>query len=312
MDRIVDVFPPHQQDQIKVQLSNCLQSIVAQQLIPKVGGGRYAAIEILIATPGIRNLIREGKTLGLPVHSSGTIIYQENFDYILIQRGIYTEIQRVPGGQISDGGIVLVSYRADQQPALSFDSKINRYGASLTILDNFVEFYFSGNNQNYSNVTEMNSDYLKTLNQKIYGIKLSYEYLDVGAEYEDYQSNITPYTSSRYFLRIFRQTSDNLIATINGSYRVYNLIDDNSRQNFADVSLMLAYLLGPNSKLSFEGNYIFQEGRQIDLNLSTLRLEYTTAFRQIDITVGFENYNRKLLADETRYSGVYAKIGRRF
>ncbi len=62
MDRIVDVFPPHQQDQIKVQLSNCLESIVAQQLIPKVGGGRYAAIEILIATPGIRNLIREGKT----------------------------------------------------------------------------------------------------------------------------------------------------------------------------------------------------------------------------------------------------------
>ncbi len=245
-------------------------------------------------------------------NSLGTIIYQENFDYILIQRGIYTEIQRVPGGQISDGGIVLVSYRADQQPALSFDSKINRYGASLTVLNNFVEFYFSGTNQNYSNVTEMNSDYLKTLNQKIYGIKFSYEYLDVGAEYEDYQSNITPYTSSRYFLRIFRQTSDALIATINGSYRIYNLIDDNSRQNFADVSLMLAYLIGSNSKLSFEGNYIFQEGRQIDLNLSTLRLEYTTAFRQIDITVGFENYNRKLLADETRYSGVYAKIGRRF
>ncbi len=62
MDRIVDVFPPHQQDQIKVQLSNTLEAVVAQQLIPKVGGGRFAAIEILVATSAIRNLIREGKT----------------------------------------------------------------------------------------------------------------------------------------------------------------------------------------------------------------------------------------------------------
>lgn len=62
MDRIVDVFPPHQQDQIKVQLSNTLEAVVAQQLIPKLGGGRFAAIEILVATSAIRNLIREGKT----------------------------------------------------------------------------------------------------------------------------------------------------------------------------------------------------------------------------------------------------------
>jgi twitching motility protein PilT len=62
MDRVVDVFPPHQQDQIKVQLSNTLEAVVAQQLVPKVGGGRFAAIEILVATPAIRNLIREGKT----------------------------------------------------------------------------------------------------------------------------------------------------------------------------------------------------------------------------------------------------------
>lgn len=62
IDRVVDVFPPHQQDQIKVQLSNTLEAVVAQQLIPRVGGGRFAAVEIMIVTSGIRNLIREGKT----------------------------------------------------------------------------------------------------------------------------------------------------------------------------------------------------------------------------------------------------------
>jgi twitching motility protein PilT len=62
IDRVVDVFPPDQQDQIKVQLANSIQGVVAQQLIPMLGGGRCAAVEIMIATAAVRNLIREGKT----------------------------------------------------------------------------------------------------------------------------------------------------------------------------------------------------------------------------------------------------------
>ncbi len=63
VDRIVDVFPPYQQQQIKVQLSAVMQGIVSQQLIPKISGrGRVAALEVMISTPAIQNLIREGKT----------------------------------------------------------------------------------------------------------------------------------------------------------------------------------------------------------------------------------------------------------
>ena len=58
----MDVFPSNQQDQIKVQLANCLEAVLAQQLLPRNGGGRIAAMEIMIATSGIRNLIREGKS----------------------------------------------------------------------------------------------------------------------------------------------------------------------------------------------------------------------------------------------------------
>lgn len=62
IDRVIDVFPPHQQDQIRVQLSNTIEAVVAQQLLPRIGGGRCCATEVLIATAAIRNLIREGKT----------------------------------------------------------------------------------------------------------------------------------------------------------------------------------------------------------------------------------------------------------
>ena len=63
IDRVIDVFPPHQQQQIRVQLSSVLQGVVSQQLLPRKDmPGRVAAIEIMVATPAIRNLIREGKT----------------------------------------------------------------------------------------------------------------------------------------------------------------------------------------------------------------------------------------------------------
>jgi len=62
IDRIVDVFPPHQQQQVRVQLATTLQGVVTQQLLQTVDGqGRVVACEILVATPAIRNLIREGK-----------------------------------------------------------------------------------------------------------------------------------------------------------------------------------------------------------------------------------------------------------
>ncbi len=63
VDRVIDVFPPHQQQQIRVQLANVLEAVVSQQLIPTAdGNGRVAAFEVMHANHAIRNLIREGKS----------------------------------------------------------------------------------------------------------------------------------------------------------------------------------------------------------------------------------------------------------
>lgn len=68
IDRIVDVFPPHQQEQIRIQLATVLECVCSQQLLPTsdVEGGRVGAFEVMIANPAIRNLIREGKTFQIP------------------------------------------------------------------------------------------------------------------------------------------------------------------------------------------------------------------------------------------------------
>ncbi len=70
IDRIIDVYPPHQQPQIRMQLSVILQGIVCQQLLPRRNGqGRVVVVEVLVTSPAVRNLIREGKT-----HQIGSVL----------------------------------------------------------------------------------------------------------------------------------------------------------------------------------------------------------------------------------------------
>jgi len=67
VERIVDVFPPHQQEQVRMQLSLSLEGVLSQTLLPRRDGrGRVAAVEVMRMTPAVRNLIREGKTFQLP------------------------------------------------------------------------------------------------------------------------------------------------------------------------------------------------------------------------------------------------------
>jgi twitching motility protein PilT len=61
INRIIDIFPTNQQEQVRVVLSFVLQAVVTQQLIPKIGGGRVLALEIMICTPAVRALVRDGK-----------------------------------------------------------------------------------------------------------------------------------------------------------------------------------------------------------------------------------------------------------
>jgi len=66
IDRFIDIFPPHQQQQVRTQLSTALQGVLYQSLVPRSdGSGRIAAVEVMLSTAAIRNLIREGKTYQL-------------------------------------------------------------------------------------------------------------------------------------------------------------------------------------------------------------------------------------------------------
>jgi len=106
IDRLIDIFPPHQQDQIRAQLANCLQGVVTQALVPTPdGNGRTVVCEIMIATPAIRNLVREGKVHQIPtfIQSSsdiGMISFDQHlalrFDQRQVSRGTALEVAHDP------------------------------------------------------------------------------------------------------------------------------------------------------------------------------------------------------------------------
>lgn len=96
IDRIIDVFPPHQQQQVRVQLSTVLQGVVSQQLLPrKDKKGRIVSLEIMLANPAIRNLIREGKThqINSIIQMSGTLGMTTMDTYLLdlFKKGIISK-----------------------------------------------------------------------------------------------------------------------------------------------------------------------------------------------------------------------------
>jgi twitching motility protein PilT len=85
IDRMIDVFPPHQQQQIRIQVAGMLQAICSQRLVPTIGGGRMAAAEILVVTPAARNIIREGKTHQLDtVIQTGSADGMQSMDHTLV------------------------------------------------------------------------------------------------------------------------------------------------------------------------------------------------------------------------------------
>jgi twitching motility protein PilT len=92
VDRIIDVFPPHQQEQIRVMLAGVVEGILSQRLLPCLRGGRVSVIEILLGTDAIRNMIREGKTHQVPAFmeagSKYGMVTMDRALYDLCRRGM--------------------------------------------------------------------------------------------------------------------------------------------------------------------------------------------------------------------------------
>ena len=151
VDRIIDVFPPHQQHQVRMQLSIALQGIITQQLLETAdGAGRICATEVLVPTPAIRNLIREGKTHQIysALQTSGSMGMQTMDASLaqLVRKGAITrslaeqrasvpeELKRLLGGANGATGATQASSSTDQAPPSPHSQPAPTSGAPATMM----------------------------------------------------------------------------------------------------------------------------------------------------------------------------------
>ncbi|MFC2123346.1 hypothetical protein ACFLU5_00935 [Bacteroidota bacterium] len=243
---------------------------------------------------------------------TGTIIYDEDLDYVLFERNDYMEVQRIPGGQIPDGAPIQVDYSAYQQGSYQFTSKQQAFSASLFLFKNLVETYFRTSNRDYDNVIA--SDFLTLLyfDQFVYGARINIGPIRGGVEFDDYQSNINPYEMKRYYLQFMGKIGKTVRYSINGDMRDFYRFISERREIFSNVYGKITYQIRAQSKVNFEFGYRKQEGREIDLDLITGRTELLTNYRQLFISMGLDVYRRLYLDETINFNNINVKVVRRF
>ena len=245
--------------------------------------------------------------------ATGTITYQVNIDYILIERNELLEIQRMPGGQIANNETIFIDYIATQPQSYKYNAVTNSFLVNIALYKNKLEFYYRNAKQDYINPVNEELFTLDYYTQNLFGSRFNLNSFSGGIEYDDYKSTLIPYRLLRYYMVLQGELKKNLYYTLNGDIRDYLMIvDEGVKQKYYNISGSLSYNINQISKLNLESSYIKQEGEGIDLDLITARLEFSTRFRQLFLTAGFDLYNSELFNENLDFKRLTVRLSRRF
>jgi hypothetical protein len=243
---------------------------------------------------------------------TGGIVYQRDFDYLLIERNNYIEIQRIPGGQIPNNSSVYVDYLFVQPGTYEYTASQNQFGASILLFKRLLEFFYRLSIQDYPEVIQGDLLTLNYFTQHVYGARLDVGFARAGIEFDHFDSNIIPYKMKRYFVEMNWNYKTRLLINLNGNLRDYRMIADDVDHLYTNVSGRIAYRIKPNITLSLESGYLNQRGLNIDLDLLTARAEFHSVFRKLHLRMGVEMYRRMYLESDFAFNGAFIRITRKF
>lgn len=245
-------------------------------------------------------------------NSDNSIIYQKDIDYILIPRGEFTEIKRVPGGRIANNDLIYIDYTTGYQNYNSFASIAHTLDTRINLFNRFIEFYFRLLDNHYKNVNVDSFSVMKTINQKLLGMQVNIDNLVCGIEWDSYFTNIIPYESLSLFARYNTDMIKDLSLSLQASYQKYNFITIMEQQDYAELNSKIGYRLNSWSQINLDAGYRLQSGTNLDLNLTNVRAEYSVVFYKVILTAGFEAYYRSFMSEINDYKGFFVRLERRF
>jgi len=245
---------------------------------------------------------------------TGTLIYQNGLDYILIERGRYTEIRRIPGGLIANNSAVLIDYTAIQPGSYKYDANTHVLNTSVYLFKNILSFYYRFSTQDYTNLVSTEYVTLNYFTQNLIGTRVDFGFVYAGVEYEDYKSSILPYRMMRYYVNFQKYFGKNLMLMLNGNMQDYVMLDkpEPEYQKYMDVTGKAIYTIYKQTSLNVDLMYRKQKGSGIDLDLFTAKTEITSTMSRLNLTLGVEVYRRNYVGEILNFKGTYIKIVRKF
>lgn len=245
---------------------------------------------------------------------TGGLIYQENIDYMLIERDAFIEIQRIPGGLIPNNTTVYIDYTAMNLGDYTYKLNSNLFMGNLSLFNNLFQVYYKYLNQDYKDVEVENDLVLRYVKQNLYGFKLNYKFANVGFEKDDYKSNVVPYRLTRYYANLQGNFKNKVTYSLNGNYTNYDMIGEEGRkQKFIDVTANITYNISYRTKFDVRAGYRKQEGEGIDLDLFIGGAELSTIYRQITAKLSVDLYRKKyLVTNNYDFNAVNLRIIRNF
>ncbi|MCC7377475.1 MAG: hypothetical protein IT581_22635 [Verrucomicrobiales bacterium] len=241
--------------------------------------------------------------------TTGTILYLANLDYLVFSRGAVTEIRRVSGGHIPNGGAVLVSYVARNQESDRYTNIINAFQWRLDLFGRLLSFYAR------VTIDQKPGGKSATLNEfvdTVAGVESEWKGLQLGAEYENYDSTLTPYTAFRF--REGYNWSPLTYANfgINFSQTFTEFPDTNRRVDYQDVIARVEIRPVRSVSIKLEGGYRIEEGDGVDQTIFTARADVSYTLGRFAAALGYEYHDESYFADLYHKHFLYLKVRRTF
>lgn len=223
---------------------------------------------------------------------TGALLYTENLDYTVLEHGVLTEIRRVVGAtRIPDGGTILVDYRVASPPSSSFTTQANQAHVRLGLFENLLAFYGRLNLVEHNGADK--SVLLQEIADYVAGVDVTWRWFHGGFEYEDFDSNLTPFESTRLFETFSFEPQDSSTLTLDFDQSRHIFRDSNITETSYRFMLRYKWHITHAVNWDLEGGMRIVRGRGLDQDLGVMRtgIEYAYGRLRAGLTYQFEDEN---------------------
>ena len=243
------------------------------------------------------------------VASSHTMVYLPHIDYLVTSRGLMTEIQRLPGGKIPNGGKVLVSYSAVVEASAGFSSFDNSFNFRIDFWNGLVGVYGRWTKLDYSGGEQL---HLRSLDDKIVGVDTTLGWLRAGAEHEVSDSNLAGYERDRLFESLLFSSvfGGNFGVDFDQNWTTY--YDNQSQESSYGFLLHYDSVLAPNLSFNCEGGVQIQRGTTFDRNLAVARAGLDWTMGKLIVKLGYEYNLESHIYDSRERNYLFVRVRRNF